>query len=272
MPITQLQREVCAIIGERIRKNGDSYVAGGIALNLVIDGPRYSRDIDLFHDTAEALEASWLQDMDLLTGKGYDVSIVRQTQTFKEAMVAGSGSKVTIQWLQDSAYRFFPLVEHAELGLTLHPFDLATNKVLTLVGRLEPRDWIDVLECNDKIQPLGYMAWAACGKDPGFNPRLILAEARRSGRYTQDELQEVTVRGSAPDAAVLGAKWHGILSEAEGIVDSLAGRKAGTCVLERRSGQLCRRAAPDLIKAMKDDELFFHRGSIGGAVPVVRSM
>lgn len=166
---------------------------------------------------------------------------------------------------------FFPLVEHADLGLTLHPFDLATNKVLALVGRLEPRDWIDVLECNDKIPPLGYMAWAACGKDPGFNPRLILAEARRSGRYTQEELQEVTFRGEAPDAAVLGAKWHDMLREADGVIDSLAGRKAGTCVPER-SGQLCRRSAVDTIKALQNDELIFHHGSIGGAVPVVRSI
>jgi hypothetical protein len=31
------------------------------------------------------------------------------------------------------------LVEHDGLGLTLHPFDLATNKVLALVGRVRGR-------------------------------------------------------------------------------------------------------------------------------------
>ena len=34
------------------------------------------------------------------------------------------------------------------MGLALHPFDLATNKVLALVGRLEARDWVDVLTCE----------------------------------------------------------------------------------------------------------------------------
>jgi hypothetical protein len=53
------------------------------------------------------------------------------------------------------------LVEHEELGLVLHPFDLATNKVLALVGRLEVRDWVDVIECNDRIQPFGYQT--SCG-------------------------------------------------------------------------------------------------------------
>lgn len=83
---------------------------------------------------------------------------------------------------RDSAFRFFPLVEHLDLGLVLHPFDLATNKVLALVGRLEPRDWIDVIECDDRLQPLGYLAWAASGKDPGFTPTGILDGAARSGR------------------------------------------------------------------------------------------
>ena len=31
------------------------------------------------------------------------------------------------------------------MGLVLHPLDLATNKILAMAGRMEPRDWIDVL-------------------------------------------------------------------------------------------------------------------------------
>jgi hypothetical protein len=34
----------------------------------------------------------------------------------------------------------------------LHPFDLATNKVLALVGRVEPRDFVDTLTCADELQ------------------------------------------------------------------------------------------------------------------------
>jgi hypothetical protein len=45
-----------------------------------------------------------------------------------------------MEWARDSAFRFFPLVENSELGLVLHPFDLAVNKVLALVGRGEARD------------------------------------------------------------------------------------------------------------------------------------
>jgi hypothetical protein len=63
-----------------------------------------------------------------------------------------------MRWARESAFRFFPLVEQADLGLALHPFDLATNKVLALVGRLEVRDWIDVIECDRRLQRLGYLA------------------------------------------------------------------------------------------------------------------
>jgi hypothetical protein len=66
------------------------------------------------------------------------------------------------------------------MDLTLHPFDLATSKVLALVGRVEPRDFIDTLTCNESVQPFGYLAWAACAKDPGFSPAAILEEAARA--------------------------------------------------------------------------------------------
>jgi hypothetical protein len=103
---------------------------------------------------------------------------------------------VVIRWAHDSAYRFFPLVRHADLGLTLHPFDLATSKVLALVGRVEPRDFVDTLTCDREVQPLGYLAWAACGKDPGFSPTAILELAARSARYSEaDEAGRAVLTG-----------------------------------------------------------------------------
>ena len=68
-----------------------------------------------------------------------------------------------------------------------------------------------------KPRPVGYLAWAACGKDPGFSPASLLAEASRTGRYTQAELDELAFEGSPPDARVLGAQWHRMLAEAQAI-------------------------------------------------------
>jgi hypothetical protein len=169
-----------------------------------------------------------------------------------------------MQWARDSAYRFFPLVEHEELGLVLHPFDLATNKALALVGRLEVRDWVDVIECNEKIQPFGYIAWAACGKDPGFSPDAILEHARRSGRYSAEEVLELSFEHQPPDPAVLSKRWRSILDEAKLVVSSLPPEEVGKCVLTG-DGTLYRGRASELENEL--ERLNFHTGSIRGALP-----
>ncbi|MEO6402890.1 MAG: nucleotidyl transferase AbiEii/AbiGii toxin family protein, partial [Vicinamibacteria bacterium] len=144
-------------------------MAGGVALNEAFRMPRISRDIDLFHDTYEAVEATWPADRRLLEARGFQVEVIRELRGFVQASVTGLGDSVKVEWVRDSAYRFFPLQLDPVLGLTLHPLDLATNKVLALVGRLEVRDWIDAIGSHERLQPLGYLAWAACGKDPGFS-------------------------------------------------------------------------------------------------------
>jgi hypothetical protein len=268
MALTAHQREVCRLISKRLRDSGEGYVAGGLALNLILNGTRLSRDIDLFHDAEEAVLSGWLQDCRILEENGHHLEILRDIAGFKEALVSKGEAKTLVQWARESAFRFFPLVEHQELGLVLHPFDLATNKVLALAGRLEPRDWIDVLECHEKLQPLGYLVWAACAKDPGFNPHSLLAEARRTGRYTQTELDELSFDGASPDAALLSKKWRAILAEGEMIIDSLPASEIGTCVLEK-TGALCRRLPTELRSSLAAD-LMFHRAVIRGAYPKIK--
>ncbi|MEO6027297.1 MAG: hypothetical protein ABIR79_10575 [Candidatus Binatia bacterium] len=151
----------------------------------------------------------------------------------------------------------------------LHPFDLATNKVLALVGRLEPRDWIDVMTCDERLQPLGYLAWAACGKDPGFTPEGILAEAARSGRYSVEEVGALDFAEAPPDAATLSRRWHEILAEAHRVVRELPAAEMGRCVLTD-TGALCRADSTALTRALEDGRVRFHAGSIRGAFPQVR--
>jgi hypothetical protein len=266
MALTPFQREVCRTLAENRIASGESYVAGAVALNELIAAPRISRDIDLFHDTDEALQTTWDADRRLLEGRGFDVLVLRERRAYVEAQVSGRQDTVLMQWARDSAFRFFPLVEHADLGLTLHPFDLATNKVLALVGRLEVRDWVDVMECHDRIQPLGYLAWAACGKDPGFGPDGILEHAARSTHYSVDEVRELSFGGDPPDAAVLSRRWHAMMGEAREIVAALPPDEVGTCVLAP-AGTLFREDPTELRRALDGTGLVFHRGSLRGAFP-----
>lgn len=265
MALTNIQRDVCRLIARQRVASGEGYVAGGAALNTLLQAPRISQDLDLFHDTAEALAKTWDLDREALLEAGYEVQIVRERPTFVEAIVRRAMESVILQWTHDSAFRFFPLVEHPELGLTLHPFDLATNKVLALVGRVEARDWIDILQCDTAVQPLGYLAWAATGKDPGLAPDAILQEARRSARYSDVEIAALAFDGPPPDAAALSLHWHAILEKAAEVVAALPYENVGQCVL--RDGELFRGEAIELRTALAHGAVRFHAGTIRGAFP-----
>src|SRR5687768_17464503 len=115
MALTAFQRSVCRLLAQARVASGESYVAGGAALNELLGAPRLSRDVDLFHDTESAVDASWTTDRSLLEASGFDVRVVRERPSFIEAEVLRDGSSVVLQWVRDSAYRFFPLVEHPEL-------------------------------------------------------------------------------------------------------------------------------------------------------------
>jgi hypothetical protein len=270
MALTEFQRSVCRLIARQRVESGESYVAGGTALNTAIGAARISKDVDLFHDTKEAVTSSWTADRTLLEGNGFQVRPQREREGFVEAVVSRDAESVVVQWATDSAFRFFPLVQHEDFGLTLHPFDLATNKVLALVGRLEARDWVDVIGCHHAIQRLGYLAWAASGKDPGFSPSAILEEARRSARYSREEIAALAFAGGPPDAGDLARQWHEILREAELLVETLAPEHVGKCLLDRE-GNLFGGDLPLLQQATAAGAMRFHEGRIRGSLPQLRS-
>lgn len=270
MVLTDIQREICRLLADRRIEAGESYLAGGSTLNELLGAERRSRDIDLFHDTASAVEAASTADRARLTQAGFALQVVRERPGYVEVEVAKGGASARIEWTRDSSFRFFPLLQHDELGLTLHPFDLATNKVLALVGRLEARDWIDTIECDRRLQPFGYLAWAACGKDPGFGPGLLVDQAAKNGRYSQAELAGLDFGGENVDAVSLTRQWHELLAEARRVISLLPAERIGGCVL-LPDDELCRLPADELGSAIERDELRFHFGRIGGALPNFRN-
>jgi len=266
LALTAFQRDVVRAVAADRRRSGRGYLAGGAALNVLIAAPRLSDDVDVFHDTADAVSATFAVDCGALQASGFAVTVRRRWPTFIEADIEKAGERTRLQWAYDSAFRFFPLIEHDELGLTLHPFDLATNKVLALVGRAEPRDWVDVIECDSRIQPFGYLVWAASGKDPGLSPGFILAEAARTGRYTEPELAPLAFEGVRPSAAHLSMRWRALLSDARELTATLPAAHVGTCVCEP-SGALMRADSGRLREALDRNDVLFHPGRLYGAWP-----
>jgi hypothetical protein len=137
------------------------------------------------------------------------------------------------------------------------------------MGRREARDWVDLIECDRRVQPLGYLAWAACGKDPAFGPAAVLEQAARSNRWTAGELAELAFAGPPPDAADLSRRWHAALDAARPIVGLLPAEEVGTCVL--LGDDLCRLDAGELADAKRQGRLRYHAGSIRGALPTIRA-
>jgi hypothetical protein len=266
MPLTQFQRDLCRLIADNRIARGEAYVAGGVALTEALRTARISRDLDLFHDTREALVQTFAADLRTLETGGYRVDVYIERPAYVEARVQKGDGSVVIQWTCDSAYRFFPLLKHPDLGLTLHPFDLATNKVLALVGRAEPRDWFDTIACHHALQPFGYLAWAACGKDPALSPAFILDEAARTTRYTQAELARLEFEGGEPNAAELANEWKAALVQAREIHALLPPSSAGRCVLNATM-ELYAGGAAGCARDIAAGQIIFHEGRIGGVWP-----
>ena len=199
MALSEFQSSTLKLLAKNRRVSEGSYVAGGLALNYSLKTPRLSRDIDIFNDSIEAMHTSWRLDRETLINEGYSVKVLREIRTFIEAEVSKGSEHTEIQWGTDSSFRFFPLCEDETTGFTLHPIDLAANKLSALVGRTEPRDWIDVIESVKNLQGLVDLLLKA-GADPnavnrnGETPLHIAAKLE-----WHDNVRSLLKGGASPD-------------------------------------------------------------------------
>ena len=200
MPLTPFQSEVLRLLARN--RSPESYVAGGIALNAG-KNIRWSDDVDVFHDAEEAVILSSERDVQTLTQAGYSVRQDLWTPSFRRAWVARAQDGVKLEWCQDSAWRFFPVEPDELLGWRLHRFDALTNKALAMGGRAETRDLVDLL-ANAAEHPLHAVCWAACAKDPGYNPLLLLNQMQRNSRVNPAELREM---GAPFEPVSLKTQW-----------------------------------------------------------------
>ena len=159
--------------------------------------PRYSVDLDLFHDLEDSVARSAEADAATLQAAGHEVSWLLRAPTFHRAVTRVHTGSLRIEWAQDSAFRFFPLFEDDRFGYRLHDTDAAVNKILALAGRSEIRDFVDVLHLDVTYLSLGGLVWAGCGKDPGFTPDFLLEQASRHAAYTQVDLDRLALREAA---------------------------------------------------------------------------
>ena len=217
MPLTALQERVLAII--RPMRHPGSHVAGSLPLHHRADSDRESRDIDLFHDAQAAMQAACVADSTALEQAGLTVRRTASwSDSFRRAVVSDAAEVVEMDWAVDSAWRFSPPIEDPVMGWRLHDIDLACNKALALAGRSETRDLIDILAW-DRHFGLSAIVWAACGKDPGFNPLSLLEQMRRSARIDPGQLAMLKARRIDP--LVAKQQWLAMAEAAEVAITTL---------------------------------------------------
>lgn len=261
MPLTDVQAEVLRLIASN--RSPESYLAGATVLHRHPNTPRFSQDLDFFHDVEDSVALSAEADAKTLREFGYTCSWTLRTPTFYRAVVEVNGKQLKMEWAQDSAFRFFPVVEDKRCGYRLHDADAAINKLLALAGRQEIRDYVDILYLDNVYLSLGAMAWAACGKDPGFTPMFLLDQVARHVAYTQIDLDRLSL--SKPlDLRALKQDWLSSLDNARILVESLPADEIGCLYLDKNEKPVT--PVPD---SSVFSRLQRHYGCIRGAWPTL---
>jgi len=259
MPLTAFQRGVARLLAKH--RNPESHVAGGAVLNRGQDSTRFSEDLDIFHDVAASVAASAEADAQALREEGYQIDWALRGEGIFKAEVTRGEDRLRLDWTTDSAFRFFPVQPDEDFGYCLHPADLATNKVLALAGRTEIRDFLDILALDQSYLSLGAIMWAACGKDQGFTPTLLLDQTSRHSRFQESDLKGENLARPV-DLKELKKQWLAARDRAERLFDRLPDEELGCLYLNPESKPV----TPD-----PDDPHFAdlkrHFGSVRGAWP-----
>ncbi len=227
MPLSRFQSEVLRTLAAQ--RSPDSYIAGGVAINRA--GPRFSGDIDIFHDSEVRLEAAAEADAAALTAAGYAVAWQRIRPGRREATIERQGEAMQLEWATDAVFRFFPTQADELFGYVLHPVDLAANKASAAADRREPRDIVDLVTIHETVLPLGAVIGAAVGKFPGVTPEEMLAEITRHSRFTAEEFAALATEAPI-DMPGLHRRIRAMIEDAEDFIAKLPSDAVGVVFME----------------------------------------
>ena len=262
MPLTDFQSETLRLLAAH--RSPESFLAGGTVLNAAADSPRYSKDLDIFHDVEASVATSAETDAATLRQAGYEVEWLLRQALFQRAEVVRSGNRLLVEWVFDSAFRFFPVERDDLAGWRLNRYDAATNKLLALMGRSEARDYLDILFFHQHHLSLGALCWASAGKDPGVNPFMILQECQRTTHFRPEQFRELLL-ATPVDLPLWKQVWLAGSHEAELLLQRLPAEEVGCLYLDADGKPV----TPDPASA-EFPTFRRHFGSVRGAWPIIR--
>ena len=80
MPLSKIQRQALRLLADH--RNPESDVAGALPINR--EGPRFSADIDIFHDREESVALAANADAEILRGADFGVQWLRRERRVDE--------------------------------------------------------------------------------------------------------------------------------------------------------------------------------------------
>jgi hypothetical protein len=259
MPLTPFQQRLLATLSGV--EGSERYLAGGAALHRSDASARFSDDLDFFHDSEQRVATAFANDRRALEAAGYELELDFALPGFVRAIVRQGDGATRVDWAHDSAWRFFPLQRDTLGGYLLHPVDLAINKLLAVAGRDEPRDFVDILWAHEHILPLAGLAWAACGKDPGFSPLSLIELLRRRGHSRPEDFARLHL-AQPFDLPSAKTRWSGALRDAEAFARARPPEELGCIYVDGATG------LPGTPESGIGQRAFTpHFGAPGGVVP-----
>ena len=220
MPLTEIQKDVLGLLAPN--RSRESHFAGGLVLNAPSDSARFSKDFDIFQDTADGVAQASELDARTLEKAGFEVHPTRDwdgPETFRKAVILKDDARMEIDWAMDSPFRYFPVEADPLMGFRLHLFDIATNKALALAARSETRDYIDILELG-RLYTLQAICWAAPGKDEGYSPLFLLKMMLRFAKIVPGTLEKIKARDLDP--IEMKKEWLGMADAADEAIERVA--------------------------------------------------
>ena len=261
MPLTPLQEKVFRLLREH--RNPESHVAGATALLPDPGSPRFSDDVDIFHDAVCLVAANADADAATLRQHGLTVGWITRVEAHHRALVGDGREQLKIEWVYDSAFRFFPVEPDPVLGYRLHRADLAVNKILAAAGRTVARDFLDLMYLHETYLSVGALAWAATGKDPGLSPLFILNELVRTNRYRPEDFANLSLARPVSLPA-LKMTFLEAVREAENLINCLPQTEVGCLYLDAAGRPVTPDpASPDFARLTR------HQGRLRGSWPRV---
>ena len=131
MAATAFQAEILKRIARSRIDGGETYIAGGLALNHQLGRPRVSSGIDVFNSSYSALERAADHDCAVLKSAGYDIRYTRRRDYIVE-VVASRGGDATELAILAAAVMITPESEIVVAPDAPERQDLLPGKFFTL--------------------------------------------------------------------------------------------------------------------------------------------